>query len=57
MGLYIVNKYTEMLGGTVTVETDPGKGSTFIVAVPIEPKGNPNGTIEDRKISEQKLPD
>ncbi len=37
LGLYIVRKYTELLGGKVAVESEPGKGSRFLVYLPIGP--------------------
>ena len=36
IGLYIVRKFTEMLGGKIDVESEVGKGSTFTVTIPCE---------------------
>jgi signal transduction histidine kinase/HAMP domain-containing protein len=37
LGLYIVKKFTELLGGRIAVESEFGKGSTFTMSLPIDP--------------------
>jgi signal transduction histidine kinase len=39
LGLVITRKICEMLGGSVSVQSEPGKGSTFTLQIPAETKG------------------
>lgn len=36
LGLAITKKYVELMGGTITVDTAKGIGSTFTVEIPLE---------------------
>jgi signal transduction histidine kinase len=36
LGLYIAKKFTELLGGSIEVESAVGKGSTFIFTLPVD---------------------
>ncbi len=40
LGLSITKKFSELLGGKVCVESEEGKGSTFVVKIPAMCRAN-----------------
>lgn len=40
LGLSLAKEYAEMHGGTISVESEPGRGSVFTVRIPVDGVGN-----------------
>ena len=38
LGLYVARSFAEMLGGSITVDSQPERGSTFLVTIPCDPQ-------------------
>jgi len=41
LGLYLVRRFVEQLGGTVEVDSAPGRGSTFTITLPVAGRARP----------------
>ncbi len=48
LGLGIAQRFVKALGGTITVESEKGKGSTFAIHLPIEPVAPPTAVQDQR---------
>jgi signal transduction histidine kinase len=47
IGLSIAKTITEAHGGTITIDSEPGKGATFIIRLPLRPQGAPLSSLSD----------
>ena len=46
LGLAIVSRFCELMGGTISVESRLGKGSRFVVRLPVEIVDAPDGALQ-----------
>jgi signal transduction histidine kinase len=42
VGLFIVKKYVELLNGKISVQSSPGRGTTFTVTIPANEAAAPS---------------
>ncbi|MDD3180047.1 MAG: response regulator [Opitutaceae bacterium] len=45
LGLAISQQFAHMMGGNITVTSEPGKGSTFTIRLPVRVKSHPAGIL------------
>jgi PAS domain S-box-containing protein len=54
LGLALVKRFCEMMGGSIRVESTIGEGSSFIITLPIRVEKQHQGLEEEARISESK---
>lgn len=47
LGRYIVKEFVEMLEGSIKIESEPGKGSTFSFTIPVGKKAGESKCFKD----------
>ena len=52
LGLSIARSYVEMIGGTIDVESTPGRGTEFVVCIPLELQSGQEVPVEEKDEAE-----